>query len=90
MNRSTPTGSAAGVSEPDHRAPTDYTRTSERAQVLGFHLQATEIEGAPAFLVSRWGMSRVLPDLAAVEVFLNRAAGAGVQAPASLDEGDAA
>lgn len=90
MNRSTPTGSAAGVSEPDHRAPTDYTRTSERARALGFTLHATEIEGAPAFLVSRWGMSRVLPDLAAVEALLNRAAGAGSQAPAHPAEGDAA
>lgn len=90
MNPMTEPRSAAGVGNSCRTAPTHYTRTSERARALGFTLQATEIEGAPAFLVGRWGMSRVLPDLAAVEAFLNRAACTGLQAPAHPTEGGAA
>jgi hypothetical protein len=96
MKQTTATRSAAGVSKPDHPATTDttantttvtaYTRTSEQARALGFTLHATEIEGAPGFLVSRWGMSRALPDLAAVDTFLRRA-GAGERAPAAPAEG---
>ena len=63
----------------------EYTRTSDRARALGFALLPTEIEGEPAFLVSRWGMSRVLPDLAAVDAFLDRA-GAGSQTTSATKE----
>lgn len=92
MKQTTVTRSAAGVSKPDHPATADtttvtaYTRTSEQARALGFTLHATEIEGAPVFLVSRCGMSRALPDLAAVDAFLRRA-GAGERAPAAPAEG---
>lgn len=73
MNRTTAPRSAASIPEQVDAETASYSRTSERAHALGFTLQPTEIEGEPAFLVSRWGLSRVLADLAAVDAFLNRA-----------------
>lgn len=64
----------------------EYTRISDRARALGFTLHPTEIEGEPAFLVSRWAMSRVLPDLADVDAFLDRA-GTSAQTTSATKEG---
>lgn len=77
MKQMTEPRSAAGVGNTDHSEPTEYQRTSDRAQKLGYSITGTQIEGVPAFLVSRWGMSRMLANLAEVDVFLNRVAVGG-------------
>jgi len=44
-----------------------------RAALAGFTLGVmTETDGLCFYLLSRWGMSRTLPDLAAVVVFLRQ------------------
>jgi len=44
-----------------------------RAALIGYSLcTLTETDGLCFYLVSRWGMSRVLPDLAAVALFLRK------------------
>lgn len=73
MKHATESRSAAGVGDSDHGEPTEYQRTSDRARSLGYCITPTEIEGTPAFLVSRGCMSRMLPGLAEVERFLIRA-----------------
>ncbi len=74
MKQMTEPRSAAGVGNPDRAEPTEYQRTSDRARKLGYCITETEIEGAPAFLVGRWGMSRMLANLEEVESFLDRVA----------------
>lgn len=74
MHRMTETRSAAGVGDsipPDD--PDEYQRTSTRARTLGYTVTPTETEGFPAFLVGKAGRACLLPDLAAVDSFLNRA-----------------
>lgn len=73
MKHTTESRSAAGVGDSDHGQPTEYQRTSDRARSMGYRITPTEIEGTPAFLVSRGCMSRMLPDLAEVDRFLSRA-----------------
>jgi hypothetical protein len=77
MKRMTEPRSAAGVANTNHGEPTEYQRTSDRARKLGYSITETQIEGTPAFLVSRWGMSRMLASLAEVDAFLNRVAVGG-------------
>lgn len=74
MNRLTHTRSAAGTPERATLAPTNYTRTSERAHELGFIIHPFTIDGDPVFLVSRGAASRVLPSLEAIDSFLDLAA----------------
>lgn len=68
-------GSAPGVadSQPDEA----ITRTSVRAAALGFSVTPADIDGVSVFLVSREGLSRVLPSVAAVDEFLSRVPTAG-------------
>ena len=47
----------------------------DRAHKAGFTLNQTVIDGWPVYVVSRWNMSRTLPDLMAVGTFLDRAGG---------------
>lgn len=50
----------------------DFETLRARAAQRGFTLTATEVEGCPVFMLSRWALSRTLPDLAAVGAFLAR------------------
>jgi hypothetical protein len=44
-----------------------------RAALIGYSLcSLTETDGLCFYLLSRWGMSRTLPDLAAVALFLRK------------------
>jgi hypothetical protein len=68
-------GSAPGVADSLPDGP--ITRTSARAAALGFSVTPADIDGASVFLVSREGLSRVLPSVAAVDEFLSRVSTAG-------------
>lgn len=52
----------------------DLARIRARAAKAGVSLCEVPEPGggAPEYIVSRWGMSRVLPDLAAVALFLRK------------------
>ena len=45
-----------------------FNEIKARAELAGWSV----VEAAGGFIVSRWGMSRALPDLAAVAAFLRR------------------
>ncbi|WP_164886828.1 hypothetical protein [Piscinibacter defluvii] len=48
------------------------------AALAGYELrETTDSRGAPAYAITRWNLARVLPDLGAVEAFLERVAGPG-------------
>lgn len=79
MKQMTEPRSAAGVGNTDHSEPTEYQRTSDRARKLGYSITETQTEGTAAFLVSRWGMSRMLAKLAEVDAFLDRVAVGGAR-----------
>lgn len=49
-----------------------FATLKARASKAGFTLDQTLIDGRIAFVVSRWSMSRTLPDLVAVGTFLDR------------------
>lgn len=54
----------------------DLASLKARAVAAGFKLDAFELPGQPvAYFVSRWGMSKDLPDLVAVVRFLDRVEG---------------
>ena len=49
----------------------DFNNIKARAALAGRSITQT----ADGYIVSRWGMSRTLPDLPAVEAFISRATG---------------
>jgi len=58
--------------EPPHCSmPTTFNEIKARATLAGWTITQT----ADGYIVSRWGMSRTLPDLPAVEAFISRATG---------------
>jgi len=78
--------SGAGPSEPQNRHLDSVARAERdqrvqaiataraRAALAGFTLQLIPSEdGAAAFLLARWNLSRTLPDVAAVTAFLDEA-----------------
>ena len=76
-SRTAPSGAAActAVNAPpacltDGKA---FATLRARAALAGFTLSVmTETDGLCFYLLSRWGMSRTLPDLASVVVFLRQ------------------
>lgn len=62
----------AGMPEKTADPAPDFDTLLDRAAQRGFTLTATEVEGCPVFMLSRWALSRTLPDLAAVGAFLAR------------------
>ena len=61
---------AAPAISPDGKA---LATLRARAALAGFTLGTmTETDGHSFYMLSRWGMSRTLPDLAAVAVFLRQ------------------
>ena len=79
MTTATPTCGGPVTDAAPAAAPCDPTQTKTfavlraRAALAGFSLcTMTETDGLCFYLLSRWGMSRTLPDLAAVVVFLRQ------------------
>lgn len=67
-----PTSFAASPRE----AEKAFATAVARAALAGFELRrTTDAAGHQAFQVTRWNLCRVLPDLAAVDAFIGRAAG---------------
>ena len=69
-------GDAAPIAAPvdsAHASGKTFATLRARAALAGFSLCAmTETDGLCFYLLSRWGMSRTLPDLAGVVLFLRQ------------------
>lgn len=79
MTTATPTSGSPTAEATPAAAPCDPRQTKTfaslraRAALAGFTLcTMTDTGGLCFYLVSRWGMSRTLPDLAAVMLFLRQ------------------
>lgn len=79
MTAATPTSRSPADPAAPAAAPCDPAQTKTfanlraRAAIAGFTLcTMTESDGLYFYLLSRWGMSRTLPDLDAVAVFLRQ------------------
>lgn len=66
-----PDGNHSGCGGPPGHSPKAFASLRARAALIGYSLcTVTEFDGLGFYLLSRWGMSRTLPDLAAVAVLL--------------------
>jgi hypothetical protein len=64
---------ATARAERDRRDKAITTTTGARAALAGFELHVIAKDDGAAFVLSKWELTRELPDLAAVSAFLDRA-----------------